>query len=68
MKLQINTSGAWRNVVEFDIQWRAALLEALVPFALALNKTGRPAQWCILHDDGHREWLGNLTDAVKGNA
>lgn len=68
MKLQINTSGAWRNVIEFDIQWRSALLEALVPFARELAKTGTPATWCIVHDDGHREWLGDLSDAVKGNA
>lgn len=55
MKLQVNTSGAWKNVVEFDAARRDEVLKALRVLQSALGQTVR---WSILHDNGlTREWL-----------
>lgn len=54
MKLQVNTKGAWRDVVEFDEARRAEVLAALVELMHALGKV---AKWCLVRDDGSREWL-----------
>lgn len=54
MKLQVNTSGAWKNVCEFDASRRAEVVKALTALIHALGKV---AKWCIVHDDGSREWL-----------
>lgn len=53
MKLQINTNGAWRNVAEFEITDRLAIIRAVGALGGLLPR----AKWCLLHDDGRRERL-----------
>lgn len=60
MKLQVNTKGAWRQVLDFGAEQLAAVIEGLVPLARAL---GSDVRWSVVHDDGHRVWLGSLTQA-----
>jgi len=62
MKLQINTSGAWRNVVDFPDERRDAVLRALPELARAIGDEN--ARWCIVDAAGKRDWLGSLTDAL----
>lgn len=62
MKLQANQSGAWRNVADFDAARRDAVLRALPELARAI---GDGCRWCIVDDQGKREWLGSLTDAIE---
>lgn len=67
MKLQVNTSGAWRNVVDFPAERRDAVLRALPELARAIGDGN--ARWSIVDDtdrsgSGKREWLGSLTDAL----
>ena len=57
MKLQINTSGAWRNVVEFDAARKAEVVRAARILGGIL---GDSASWSIVRDDGKREWLGDV--------
>ncbi|TAM72339.1 hypothetical protein EPN44_16115 [bacterium] len=52
--LQINTGGAWRNVLTFDPARRAEILASV---ALLANTLGASAKWCLHHPDGKREWL-----------
>lgn len=54
MKLQVNTAGAWRNVIEFTPAQALKVLQAVKILQTAL---GDRAKWCVLHDDGQREWL-----------
>lgn len=63
MKLQINTSGAWRNVVDFQADRRDAVLRALPELARAVGDDN--ARWCVVDDAGKRDWLGSLTDAIE---
>jgi hypothetical protein len=65
MKLQINTSGAWRNVVEFEADRCEAVLDALPEFARAINEDR--ARWCIVDDHGSRHWLGSFTNEVEAS-
>jgi hypothetical protein len=51
--LQVNTSGAWRNVVEFDAADRPKMVAALIPIAKLVPQ----AKWCLLDERGQREWL-----------
>lgn len=54
MKLQVNTSGAWRDVIEFDDTADAAD----VAFAAGLLQSAAPdSKWCLVTDDGRRIWL-----------
>jgi hypothetical protein len=52
--LQVNTSGAWRNVLTFDPAQRAEILASVTLLAKTL---GDSATWCLHHPDGKREWL-----------
>lgn len=68
MKLQINTSGAWRNVVDFPAERHDAVVRALPELARAIGDDN--ARWSILDDSdktgsGKREWLGSLADAIE---
>jgi len=54
MMLQVNTSGAWRNVLTFAPDIRAQILASMAPLA---NTLGESATWCIHHPGGKREWL-----------
>ena len=55
MKLQVNTNGAWKNVVEFDAARRTEVIEALQVLRDALREDD--PKWCLLSDSGKREWL-----------
>ena len=58
--LQINTTGAWRNVVSFPPEREAEVVAALAPLAAVL----RQAQWCILRENNTRHWV--KPDAAGG--
>lgn len=51
--LQINTTGAWRNLFAFPSHRLAAVKEALVPLQAVAGPT---VKWC-LYEDGRRTWL-----------
>lgn len=51
--LQVNTAGAWRNVLTFASHRAPAIREAVKGLQSA---AGPAVKWCFL-DDGHREWL-----------
>jgi hypothetical protein len=51
--LQVNTSGAWRNVITFPSHRLADVREALKPLQEAAGPT---AKWCFL-EDGRRTWI-----------
>jgi hypothetical protein len=55
VKLQLNTSGAWKNVAEFDEARRWEIVQAVKALDEAIGD-GKP-KWCLVHDDGKREWL-----------
>lgn len=65
MKLQLNTNGAWKHVVDFPAERRDEVLHATIVFARVL---GSSTKWSFVRDDGKREWLGTLTDAVEATA
>jgi hypothetical protein len=54
VKLQVNTAGAWKALVEFDAERRAEVVRALHRLDSAL---GCGAKWSLVNDDGEREWL-----------
>jgi hypothetical protein len=62
LTLQLNTSGAWRNVMQFAAESRDDVLRATHIFAGVL---GKGAKWSILHADGRREWLPDLMGPWK---
>lgn len=53
MKLQVNQSGGWRKVVDFDAADRAKMIAALMLLAKLLPR----CKWCLVDDQGKREWL-----------
>ncbi|UJM85291.1 hypothetical protein [Rhodanobacter denitrificans] len=61
--LQVNTSGAWRNVLTFDPAQRAAIVAGLAGLA---NTLGDDTTWCLHHPDGKREWLHAEDFALGG--
>lgn len=54
MKLQVNTAGSWKAIVDFDSDRREEVVRALHRLDSAL---GPGAKWSLVHDDGKREWL-----------
>jgi hypothetical protein len=61
--LQINTNGAWRNVLTFDPARRDEILAGLAALAGVL---GDGARWCLLNqDDGKREWLHDIGERIR---
>lgn len=52
--LQINTSGAWKNLLTFAPKRRDEVLRATAVLAGVL---GESTTWCLVHPDGKREWL-----------
>lgn len=54
MKLQVNTSGAWKTVVDFDESRREEVIAAAQRLAEAADEEIR---WSVLHDNEKREWL-----------
>lgn len=57
LTLQVNTSGAWKNIVQFHEAARDEVLVGLKGLAQAL---GDDVTWCLVHGDGHREWLKDI--------
>ena len=52
--LQINTSGAWRNVLTFELAREAEIVEA----CRYLAREAPEAKWCIIrHAEGRRYFL-----------
>ncbi|MEI7036469.1 hypothetical protein [Fulvimonas yonginensis] len=62
LQLQVNTSGAWRNVLAFEADRRDQVLAGLSALAGVL---GDSAQWCLLHPNGRREWLHDIGARVR---
>lgn len=54
MKLQVNTSGAWKDVVRFEPTRKAEVIEAVRVLQKAL---GEHTKWCVVDETGNREWL-----------
>lgn len=51
--LQVNSTGAWRNVIQFD----AARLVRVRVILRMLSRALGGARFCLVHVDGKREWL-----------
>lgn len=60
--LQVNTNGAWRNVVESDESRKEEVLAAVARLAAA----GPGSKWSLLYPDGRRRWV--LFDPHTGRA
>lgn len=60
--LQINTAGSWRNVLSFEPARRDEILGGLAALAGVL---GKGARWCLLRQDGKREWLHDIGERVR---
>lgn len=54
VKVQINTSGAWRDVLTFEAPRQAEVVAALAALAAAIEHR---ASFCLVHEGGKREWL-----------
>lgn len=54
LTLQINTAGAWKNVVTFDKDKREPVLAAAGLLARIL---GPSTKWALIDEFGHRQWL-----------
>jgi hypothetical protein len=59
-QLQVNTAGAWRNVVRFEAAMRPKVIEAVAVLSSAVPD----ATWCIVHPDGKREWITSALSTV----
>jgi hypothetical protein len=55
MKLQVNTSGAWKDLGEFDKTREKWVVDAIRQLDNALD--GNRPKWCLVDDKGNREWL-----------
>lgn len=55
MKLQINTNGAWKNVVEFD----PARANEVEDAAASLSRAVGGLRFAVLDDDGTRRHLND---------
>lgn len=53
MMLQINTAGAWKNVVAFEAAKEREVESAVHRLAGAVPD----AKWCVVDDLGNRRWL-----------
>ncbi len=62
LTLQVNTTGAWKNCGTFDAARRNEVLAAVRPLA---NIMGESASWCLLRDNGKREFLFNTIADVQ---
>ncbi len=54
LTLQINTSGAWRNVFSFNASQRREVFRVVFILGQVL---GESARWCFVDGRGKREWL-----------
>lgn len=55
MKLQINTSGAWKNMVEFDADRAHEVEDA----AAALSRAAGGLKLAVVDDQGERRFLND---------
>lgn len=55
MKLQVNTAGAWKHILDFDQARREEVLVALRVLADAIGPDR--AKWSFVDDKGKRQWL-----------
>lgn len=55
MKLQVNTNGAWKHLVDFDQSRREEVLTAVRVLADALGPSN--PKWSFVDDKGERQWL-----------
>lgn len=55
MKLQINTSGSWKNVLEFDAGRAVEVEDA----AASLSRAAGVLRFAVLDDDGTRRYLND---------
>lgn len=55
MKLQVNTSGAWKDIGEFDKEREDAVVETIRQLNNLLE--GQRPKWCLVDEKGDREWL-----------
>lgn len=55
MKLQVNTAGAWKHILDFDKSRREEVLTAVRVLADAIGKDR--AKWSFVDDKGNRQWL-----------
>lgn len=53
LTLQVNNAGAWKNVVAFDRARKPEVLGAVSRLAGVLPD----AKWCLLSEDGKRDWI-----------
>lgn len=60
MKLQVNDSGAWRNVCEFAAEHGEEVRRTLAKLAPLVN-----ADWCIVDEAGRREWFNGGCSLVR---
>lgn len=52
--LQINTSGSWKTMLQFEPARQAEIMRGVRVLAGILGKS---AKWCLQREDGSREWL-----------
>ena len=63
MILQVNTAGAWKNVAGFDSARKGEVVAAVNNLSGIL---GPRVKWCVVHDNGDREWLRtSIADAFR---
>lgn len=62
--LQINTTGAWRNVLQFEPARRGEVVKAAAGLASA---AGSDVSWSLLHANGKREWLPKPLTKILAN-
>ena len=53
--LQVNTSGAWRNVLDFEVARKPEVVAAVNALFDAVDHR---ASFCLVHPNNRREWLG----------
>ncbi|HCZ48403.1 MAG TPA: hypothetical protein DCZ11_05315 [Gammaproteobacteria bacterium] len=61
LMLQINTTGAWRNVLAFPAPATDQVLRAV----RILAAVAPSAKWCVLDGDGHRSWIDPETGGMR---
>ena len=64
IQLQVNTAGAWRNVLSFERSDRHRVIQAIA----ILSSVAPRASWCLVHANGEREWISGRLVVTKGGA
>lgn len=61
LRLQINTTGAWRNVLAFPPGATDQVLRAV----RILAAVSPDAKWCVLDGDDRRRWIDPQTGGMR---